>query len=112
MNEFSKQDPSSEQGALEIEQYLRATQEGDDIAIRNTHGSFLLFHIAKVTGKKPSLGRLYTDTTGLYAGPSWFMKSGKNCRYPTGQANLVMPTQDVRRFIEEHPQGRSLNGST
>ena len=110
MSELSYKDPSAEQVTLEIEQFLRATQEGDDVAIRNTHGGILLFQIAKVTNTNPSLGRLYTNKAGFSGGSAWFMKSGKNCYYPGGQSTLIMPTQDVRRFIEDHPQGRSLYG--
>ena len=112
MSELSNKDPSAMQEAMEIEQFLRATKEDDEVAIRNTHGGVLMFHITKVTGKKPSSGRLYTDKTGLYAGPGWFMRSGKNCRHPTGQTNLVIPTPEVLQFIEEHPQGHSLYWST
>ena len=112
MCELSNKDPSAVQEAMEIEQFLRATKEDDEVVIRNTHGGILMFLIAKVIGKKLSSGRLYADKTGLYAGPGWFMKSGKNCRYPTGQANLVIPTPEVLRFIEEHPQGHSLYWST
>ena len=108
MSKSETKDPSSEQLASAIEKYLRAAKEGDNVAIRNTHGGTLLFQIAKVTDTNPRLGRLYTNEAGFSGGSAWFMKSGKNCFYPGGQSTLVMPTQDVCRFVEDHPRGCSL----
>ena len=79
------------------------------MAIRNTQNSTLEYKIVEVTGNKA--GRLYTDqSAGWGGGAAWFMKSGKNCRHPTGQSTLVIPTDEVRAFAEKYPRGASLFG--
>lgn len=98
-------DPTEGQTLEAIEKYLRDVQENDDVAIRNTHGGILSFKIAKVTGTKPSSGRLYTDSAGLSGGTAWYMKHGKNAFHPTGQARLFIPTDEVRAFIGANPIG-------
>lgn len=98
-------DPAEGQTLEAIEKYLRNAQENDEVAIRNTHGGILSFKIAKVTGTKPSSGRLYTDTSGLTGGTAWYMKHGKNAFHPTGQSRLFVPTEKVRSFIENNPTG-------
>ncbi|QDG74390.1 hypothetical protein [Labrenzia sp. PHM005] len=98
-------DPTEGQTLQKIEAYLRGVQADDEVVIRNTHGGILTFEIAKVTGTKPSSGRLYTDLSGGYGGCAWYMKSGKNTYYPGGQSQLFIPTDAIREFMNEHPTG-------
>ncbi len=74
MSKPETKDPSTEQLAIDVETYLRAAKEGDEVAIRNTHGNTLLFQIAKVTDTNPRSGRLYTSKAGFSGGSAWFMK--------------------------------------
>ena len=98
-------DPAEGQTLEEIEKYLRNVQENDEVAIRDTHGGILSFKIAKVTGTKPSSGRLYTDAVGMTGGRAWYMRHGKNTFHPTGQSRLFMVTDAVKAFIDANPNG-------
>lgn len=98
-------DPTHGQTLKVIESYLRAVVEGSEVAIRNTHGGILMFQIAIAIGTKPQSGRLYTDTAGGMGGSAWYMKTGKNCFYPTGQSRLFVPTMQVQTFLRDHPSG-------
>ena len=95
--------PTNDQTLSQIEGFLRSVNEGDEVAIQNTHGGILEYSITKMTSVKPP--RLYTEQSGNYGGNSWYMKSGKSTRFPTGQARLFIPTEHVRRFVELHPRG-------
>lgn len=99
-------DPSALQSEEDAEGYRRSLKEGDTAAIRTTYGGFLEFTLRTVTGTKR--GRVYTtenqDTCegrGRGSIDSWFMKSGKNCNAPTGQASLVTPSVEVLDFISK-----------
>lgn len=98
-------DPSYGQSLNEIESFLRKATEATTVAIRNTQGGILVFHLAEVTGSNPRSGRLYTDKAGGWGGSAWYMKSGKNCRHPSGQSRLFIPTPEVRSFLEKNPTG-------
>ncbi|WP_170416198.1 hypothetical protein [Ruegeria atlantica] len=93
-----KVDPSSTQTKYEIEQYLRSVNEGDEVVIRSTQGGLLDLKVTKVTGTKPSAGRLYTEHSGGWGGTAWYAKSGKNCYAPKAQSNLVIPTREVLEY--------------
>ena len=105
-------DPSRGQTLAQIEAYLRGVEEGDEVAIRNTHSGILEYRIATVTGTKPRAGRLYTDQAGGYGGTAWYMKSGKNCFYPGGQSRLFVPTNNVRAFAANRPLVLTYNTHT
>jgi hypothetical protein len=108
-NALLDQDPSKPQTADQIEAYLRGCKVGDRVPIRNTQNHTLEFKIVEVMGIAP--GRLYTNQSpGWGGGAAWFLRSGKNCRHPTGQSKLVIPTDEVRAFAEKHPRGASVFG--
>lgn len=102
-------DPSKDQTLDQIEAYLRSREVGDTVAIRSTQNHMLEFKLAEVTGIKR--GRLYTEKAGGTGGLAWYAKSGKNCFHPKGQSMLVIPTDEVRAFIEKHPRGLWLLAS-
>lgn len=91
-------DPTEDQTEMSIGEFLRTGMVGDDIAIRETHGGLLRFILTKVENIKK--GRLYTEKGG-YAGSSWYIRTGRSCRYPTGQSHLVEPTSALRSFVKE-----------
>ena len=95
-------DPAAEQSSEQIEKFLRAICDGDEVAIHNRQGgqNLLEIEIATVTEVRPR-GRLWTDKSAPYGDNRWFMKSGSNCGAPTGKSRLVIPTEEVRRFAEE-----------
>jgi hypothetical protein len=93
-------DPTEDQTEISIGEFLRTITVGDEVAIRETHGGLLRFILAKVDNIKKDKGRLYTDKDG-YAGHAWHIRTGRSCRYPTGQSHLVEPRSPVRKFIEE-----------
>jgi len=102
-------DPSTLQSEEDAEGYRRSLKEGDTVAIRTTYGQSLKFTLSTVTSTKR--GRVYTNEDpnaldvdgghGRGSINSWFMKSGKNCNAPTGQASLVKPTDEVLDFISK-----------
>ncbi len=98
-------DPSATQPPTQIEAYLCGVAVGDEVAIRSTCHRVLSFVIAKVLGTKLSADRLYTDRAPGWSGAAWDIKSGKSCSAPAGPATLVVPTEAVREFIRQHPQG-------
>lgn len=63
----------------------------------------LCYHLAKVIETKK--GRVYVEQGDPWGGERWYMKSGKSCNHPTGQSNLVVPTPEVLKWIEDHPCG-------
>ena len=107
-------DPSTLQSEEDAEGYRRSLKEGDTVAIRTTYCHSLKFTLSIVTSTKR--GRVYTNEDpnaldvdggrGRGSINSWFMKSGKNCKAPTGQASLVKPTDEVLDFISKgrHPR--------
>ncbi len=91
-------DPTEDQTELSIGEFLRTITVGDEVAIRETHGGLLRFILTKVDNIKKKNGRLYTNKEG-YAGCAWYIRTGRSCRYPTGQSHLVEPTSVVRKFV-------------
>ena len=102
--EFS--DPSEAQTQPEIERYYRNVAPGDPAAIRETQGHSLSFILTTIEAVNPRQGRVYLKKPASWGGTTFYMKSGKNYRSPTGQSRLVIPTPEVRAFAEEHPRGR------
>ncbi len=91
--------PCYGQTGEELEAFLRSRASGDAVAIRTTYGGLLQYELAEVTGGKR--GRLYLDRACWNGGSAWYAKSGKNCRAPKGQAQLVIPTTEVLRWATE-----------
>jgi hypothetical protein len=92
--------PCVDQTPAEIEAYYGKAQPGDRAAVRQTHGGILRYDITDIQGANPKLGRVYVRGFGAF-----WMKHGKNCRHPTGQTTLVMPTDAVVAWALDHPQG-------
>lgn len=98
-----RNDPSSSQTVEMICEYYRAAKIGDAAAIRQTHGSMLYFRMTQIENIKGP--RLYLKVAADYGGVAFYIKSGKNCRSPTGQSGLVIPTPEVAAWIERNPSG-------
>jgi hypothetical protein len=98
-------DPATGQTMEEISAYIRQAKVGDYVAIRSTYAAHLVYRIPLITGVNPKSGRVYTEDVGGLGGRSWFMKSGRNCFASKGKAVLILPTQAVRDFAANHPEG-------
>lgn len=101
-------DPSNDQTQVQISDYYRNANEGDMAVIRETFGSSLRFIPAKVTGANPRLGRVYLDQDTAYGGLAYYTKTGRNCRAPKGQTSLVVPTNEVLKHAQDHPNGEII----
>ena len=80
---------------------------GDAVAVRETQGHVLEYHLATVGAVRR--GRIYLDKAAAWGGSSWYARSGKNCWSPKGQSRLVIPTEPVRDWIERRPLATWLN---
>lgn len=72
--------------------------------IRQTYANRLFFIVSRVTGKNGK-GRVYLadEPASGYGGCAFWIKSGKNCFSPKGQARLVVPTPEVLAHAEKYP---------
>ena len=103
-------DPAAGQTPRQVEEYLRSVKVGGVVAIRNTQDQQLEYQLTMVTGVSPRGQRLYTEHSTGWGGSAWYRRSGKNCRAPTGQSRLVIPTPEVKQFVADyHPGARSLD---
>ena len=102
-------DPSNTQTADTISAYYRNAKVGDIAVIRETYGGFLNFRLTEIDAIKGP--RVYLADEPLYGGPAFYLTSGKNCRSPTGQAHLVIPTQPILAFAAANPNGKQISGS-
>ncbi|MBR0879341.1 hypothetical protein ABIF65_002175 [Bradyrhizobium japonicum] len=98
-----QQAPCNTQNQEQVENYYRGVKAADTAVIRATQGNMLRYHLAKVIETKK--GRVYVEQGDPWGGERWYMKSGKSCDHPTGQSNLVVPTPEVLKWIEDHPRG-------
>jgi hypothetical protein len=99
-----RNDPSDDQNPERIAAYYQAAKPGDRAVIRQTQGGELRFSVDEIENVKPEIGRLYLKTGALdWGGRAFYRKSGKSCYAPMGQTSLVIPTEKVLRWIEEHP---------
>jgi|SRR5215203_2762021 len=98
-------DPSGSQTEHEIASYYRNAKAGDAAVIRQTYARRLWFIVSKISGTNPKRGRVYLeDAPGSgYGGKAFYMKSGKNCFAPNGQASLVVPTPEVLAHAGQYP---------
>jgi hypothetical protein len=96
-------DPSADQTQEEIADHYRIAKEGDMAVIRETYAGRLWFIVTTITKSKS--GRIYLKDAPQsgYSGPAFYVKSGKNCRAPTGQCSIVVPTPEVLAHAERHP---------
>ena len=101
-------DPAAGQTPRQVEEYLRSVKVGGVVAIRNTQYEQLEYQLTKVTGVSPRGQRLYTEHSAGWGGSAWYRRFGKNCRAPTGQSRLVIPTPEVEQFVADYPRGRSF----
>ncbi len=92
--------PCARQTPEEVEDYYRNQPEGSPAAVRRTHGGILDYTITTFGLRRTRSGRINVEGFG-----DFFMKSGKNCWAPTGQTNLVVPTEAVVAWAAEHPRG-------
>jgi hypothetical protein len=97
-------DPSVDQTEEQIRKYYTSANEGDVAVIRQTYANHLFFIVSKVTGKNGK-GRVYLadEPASGYGGCAFWIKSGKNCFSPKGQARLVVPTPEVLTHAEQYP---------
>lgn len=93
--------PCANQTGPEIETYYRAVQPGSEVAIRETHGGILRYYLSTV--EKLNRGRVYPK-----GHQSFFAKSGSMCSAPHGQCSLVVPTPEVKAFVEANPPNYGL----
>jgi hypothetical protein len=100
--------PDNDQTAEQLEAYYRNVKPGDVAVIRCTQGSVLRYLLDKVTETNPKKGRVYVEKGDAWAGQGFYMKSGKSTEAPTGQSNLVVPTEEVMAWIKDHPEKPGL----
>jgi hypothetical protein len=67
------------------------------------------FRLTKIDAIKGP--RVYLADEAPYGGSAFYLKSGKNCRRPTGQAHLVIPTQPILDVAAANPNGKQIGGS-
>jgi len=102
-------DPSNTQTADTISAHYRNAKVGDVAVIRETYVRSLNFRLTTIDAIK---GRfVYLADKPSYGGPAFYLSSGKNCRSPTGQAHLVIPTQPILDFAAANPNGKQISGS-
>ena len=102
-------DPSNAQTGDTISAHYRNAKVGDLAVIRETYGGFLRFRLTKINAIKGP--RVYLADEAPYGGSAFYLKSGKNCRSPTGQAHLVISTQPILDFAAANPNGKKIGGS-
>jgi hypothetical protein len=105
----TEDDPSNTQTAEAISAHYRNASVGDVAVIRETYGGSLNFRLTKINAIKGP--RVYLACEPLYGGPAFYLASRKNCRSPTGQAHLVIPTQPILDFAAANPNGKKISGS-
>jgi hypothetical protein len=98
-----KQAPCNTQTQVMVETYYRNVQPGDKAAIRCTQGNILSYRIDTITDTNPKRGRVYIEQGDAWGGRAYYAKNGKSCISPTGQVNLVVPTDEVTKWIKDHP---------
>ncbi len=96
-------DPATGQTESEISEYLRASEAGTAVAIRDTQYGILRYTVAEIIETKS--GRVRTDTPGHQGGTSWYMTTGKSSTHPKGQSRLFKPSDAIRSYIEANPTG-------
>jgi hypothetical protein len=100
-----KQAPCNTQTQEMVETYYRNVQYGDKAVIRSTQGNILSYRIDTITDTNPKRGRVYIEEGDAWGGRAYYAKNGKSCMSPTGQLNLVVPTDAVMKWIVDHPTG-------
>lgn len=92
--------PCIDQTAAVIAEYYREAEIGSAAVVRHTQGGWLRYDLTVIDGRNARIGRVYIGNAGAF-----YMKSGANCFHPKGQTTLVVPTEEVRTWIELHPTG-------
>jgi hypothetical protein len=98
-----KQAPCNTQTQEMVETYYRNVQPDDKAVIRSTQGNILSYRIDTITDTNPRRGRVYIEQGNAWGGRAYYAKNGKSCISPTGQVNLVVPTDEVMKWIKDHP---------
>lgn len=96
-------DPASSQTIEQVSAHYRSSKIGDVAVIRQTHGHVLNFRLSEIENIKGP--RIYLKHSADFGGVAFYLKNGRNCRSPTGQASLVVPTPEVLAWIEGNPRG-------
>jgi hypothetical protein len=104
-------DPSLAQTAEEISAFYRNAKPGDVAVIRETYRLILKFRYTLIDGRSKDENRVYLNDAPDYGGVAFYIKSGKNYKSPTGQARLVMPSDEIAAFIAANPDGKRIGGS-
>lgn len=101
---MKKTAPYNSQTVRQVENYYRGVSPGDPAVIRCTQHNALQYVLTEIPN--PKRGRVYVKDGDAWGGTAWYAKNGKSCYHPTGQSNLVVPTPEVLKWIEEHPPGQ------
>jgi hypothetical protein len=96
------QAPCNTQDQKQVEAYYRNVKPGDIAVIRDTRGHFLHYQVDTVTDTNPKIGRIYLQQGDPWGGRAWYPKSGKPSRASNGQAQLVVPTDEVLAWIKAY----------
>lgn len=102
---MKKKAPDNDQNAEQVERYYRNAKVDDPAVIRCTQGGLLEYRLTKISGINLKLGRIYVEKGDAWGGTAWHARSGKSCDHPSGQSNLVVPTEEVLAWIGENPRG-------
>lgn len=97
-----KLSPCADQTEADIGSYYRNEPEGAVAVVRRTHGGILIYEVTTFALRRTRSGRINVNNSG-----DFYMKSGKNCFEPTGQTRLVVPTDAVIAWANEHSQGET-----
>lgn len=97
-----KQAPCNTQTPEQVEAYYRNVKPGDVAMIRDTQGNIFGYRVDKITDTNPKLGRVYIEKGDAWGGRAYYAKNGKSCMSPTGQINLIVPTEEVFAWIKDN----------
>jgi hypothetical protein len=102
MTTAMKKAPCNDQTQTQVESYYRNVKPCDVAVIRDTQGNIFGYRIDKITDTNPKRGRVYLEKGDSWGGRAYYAKNGKSCMSPTGQINLVVPTEEVFEWIKEN----------
>ncbi len=96
--------PDNRQTPEDVAAYYRGVKPGDVAVLRCTQGNVLEYKLDKISDINSRLGRVYLERgESAWAGRAFYSKTGKSCHAPGGQTNLIVPTPQVLKWIEDHP---------
>jgi hypothetical protein len=99
---IKKKAPCNDQTAEQVEAYYRNVKPGNAAVLRLTHGNIFQYQLDKIADTNPKLGRVYVEQGNAWGGRAYYAKNGKSTIAPKGQANLIVPTEEVFAWIKEN----------